>query len=457
MPRNSASGLKGDLLCADFNLRRVSRHRLSPSGASFASKIEVLLESDQADFRPTDVIEDADGSILVADTSSWYKMCCPTSTIVNPEDFGAIYRIRKSDSTVPDDPRGLELDWEKPAVAYLSDERPAVVARAIDALAKEENITALSASNAGVPALWSLHRIEGPSARKAIRERINEGSAEDRSVAIRSAGLWRDPGAAEALSHALTSQDAHILRLAAMALGRIGDHSSMNALLEVGLGELDPFLKHTITYALFEMGVAEDVSENHPLAKQLRIMAEVARSGPNPNVRPDILQADLVETDPIKVAHQYTRTGELRNHINQVKGDPKRGEKLFADASKSLCITCHRMGDQGLHFGPDLTNIGAMRGKWDLLEAIVFPSSAIARYYEMVHVRTKDGEFSGIITDETEETMVLSAAPGAEVTIRTEDIIEAKYSTTSLMPEVFDALLSPEDLADLIAYLQQAK
>lgn len=457
MARNNASGLKGDLLCADFNLRRISRYQLSRSGSSFATEISVLLESDQSDFHPTDVIEDADGSLLVADTGSWYMMCCPTSQVAKPHVLGSIYRIRKMDAAIPEDPRGFEMDWETPAVSYLSDERPVVVSRAVDVLAEEENIDALRASKAGVPALWSLHRIEGYAARKAIRERINEGSADERSVAIQSAALWRDPDAVAALLQAITSEDAHIRRLAAMALGRIGDRSSMNALLKAGRGELDSFLKHAITYALFEMGVAEEVPENHPLAKQLRIMAEVARSGPNPNVRPDILQADPVETDPAKVAHQYTRMGELRKHFNQVKGDPKRGEKLFADATKSLCITCHRMGDQGLHYGPDLTNIGAMRGKWDILEAIVFPGSSIVRYYEMVHVRTKEGEFSGLITDETEETMVLSAAPGAEVTIRTEDIIEAQYSNTSLMPEVFDALLTPDDLADIVAYLQRAK
>lgn len=457
MARNDALGLKGDLLCADFNLRRISRYPLSRSGSTFASEAEVLLEGDQTDFHPTDVIEDADGSLLVADTGSWYLMCCPTSQVAKPHVLGSIYRIRKTDAAVREDPRGYKLDWDQPSVAYLSDDRPVVVTRAIEALAKKENIDDLKAAKAGLPALWSLHRIDGPAARKAIRERINQGSADERSVAIQSTSLWRDQAAVPALQKAITSKDLHIRRLAAMALGRIGDRSSMSALLKAGLGELDPFLKHAITYALFEMGVAEEVPENHALAKQLRIMAEVARSGPNPNVRPYIKQADPVDTDPIKVAHQYTRMGELRKHFNQTKGDPVRGEKLFADASKSLCITCHRMGDQGLHFGPDMTNIGAMRGKWDLLEAILFPSSSIVRYYEMVHVRTKEGEFSGIITDETEETMVLSAAPGAEVTIRTEDIIEAKYSNTSLMPEVFDALLSPDDLNDIVAYLSQAK
>ena len=38
-----------------------------------------------------------------------------------------------------------------------------------------------------------------------------------------------------------------------------------------------------------------------------------------------------------------------------------------------------------------------------------------------------------------------------------EEIEEAKYSNTSLMPQVFDGLLKPEEIADLIAYLSQAK
>jgi len=458
MARSSALGLKGDLLCADFNLRRVSRYPLSRSGSTFASEVEVLLEGDQSDFHPTDVIEDADGSLLVADTGSWYMMCCPTSQVAKPHVLGGIYRIRKSDAPIHEDPRGFDLDWEKPSVAYLSDERPVVVARAIETLAREEYIDELREAKSGVPASWSLHRIEGSVARKAIRERINHGSADERSVAIQSVALWRDSDAVGALKKAITSEDAHIRRLAAMALGRIGDRSATSALLEAGRGELDPFLKHAITYALFEIGVAEKVPESHPLAKQLRIMAEVARSGPNPNVRPDILQADPVDTDPVKVAYQYKRMGELKGLVNQAKGNAKRGEELFADASKSLCITCHRMGDEGLHFGPDLTNIGAMRGKWDLLEAIVYPSASIVRYYERVDVQTKQGAtLSGIISSETEDTMTLSPAPGAEIPVRSKDIVEAKYSSVSLMPEVYDTLLSPQELADLVAYLQQAK
>ena len=51
----------------------------------------------------------------------------------------------------------------------------------------------------------------------------------------------------------------------------------------------------------------------------------------------------------------------------------------------------------------------------------------------------------------------LAAAPGAEIPVRSKNIVEAKYSSVSLMLEVHDTLLSPQELADLVAYLMQAK
>ena len=177
MPRNQALGLKGDLILTEFNTRRLSRHRLSKTGSSNSAVTSTFLESDQSDFHPTDVIEDSDGSLLVADTGSWYMICCPTSKIAKPDVLGAIYRIQKKGSDPSADPRGLKLDWNQPQVNWLSDQRPAVVKRAIDALAKEIHIDALCTASARIPAVWSLHRIPSQRARGAVREFLNaEGS-----------------------------------------------------------------------------------------------------------------------------------------------------------------------------------------------------------------------------------------------------------------------------------------
>ena len=455
MPRSDALGVKGDLLCADFNLRRISRHKLSRSGSSYAVETDTFLESDQTDFHPTDVIEDADGSLLVADTGSWYHICCPTSKLSKPRILGGIYRIQKTGAAVASDPRGLELDWKKPEVSYLSDERPVVVRRAIEALAKEENIEALREAEARLPATWALHRIPGKAARKAVRERIGSGIPDVRAAAIHSAGLWRDTGAVTQLSDTLIADDAFLRRLAAMALGRIGDAAAVNSLLGASANEQDPFLRHALTYALFEIGDNGSIPEGHPLGKQLRRMEELAQRDPAPHSRPEIQWPEVANPDPKTLASQQARLKELSKHLP--KGNPKRGKELYNNVAKSMCILCHQKDELGAHFGPDLTKIGAIRSKRDLLEAIVYPSASIARYYEWVKVRTKEGETSGLLLKDGVDNLILTPGPGVEQPVPLEEIKEAKYSNISLMPQVFDGLLKPEEIADLIAYLSQAK
>ncbi|MFT5108388.1 MAG: putative membrane-bound dehydrogenase-like protein, partial [Pseudoalteromonas tetraodonis] len=455
MPKNDAHGLRGDLFCSDFNLRRISRHQLSRDGSTYSATTSSFIESDQSDFHPTDVIEDADGSLLVADTGSWYMICCPTSKVAKPHILGAIYRIQKEDSPVSKDPRGLDLDWNQPEISWLSDRRPAVVTRAIEAVAKESNLEELRSAKARVPALWALHRIPGDASRTTVREFLDDESAEVRAAAIHSVGLWRDPDALEALIKLLAGNDDKQSRLAAMALGRIGDRRASKPLLEAASKGVDAFLRHAIIYALYEIGDTDNLPEDHPLGKQVSLMHEVNQRNATPHAMPEIRLADAVDADPAKLVRQTTRLQELTALLP--KGDPARGEKLFHNATKSLCITCHVMGDQGVKFGPDLTGIGSIRSEQDLLEAIVYPSSSIARYYELVTMQTKNGETGGLILRDNVDQMVLAPAPGVELPIPIKEIKAAKYSNLSLMPEVFDSLLKPGEIADLVAYLKSTK
>ena len=85
---------KDNLFAALFNLHKVTRHVLIPTGSTFTTRDEDFLVSNNVDFHPTDVVEDADGSLLVIDTGGWYKLCCPSSQFHKPEVLGAIYRVR---------------------------------------------------------------------------------------------------------------------------------------------------------------------------------------------------------------------------------------------------------------------------------------------------------------------------------------------------------------------------
>jgi len=125
---------RDNLFLCQFNLRKVSRHILKPSGSTYTSTDSDFVSSDFVDFHPTDVQMDADGSLLVIDTGGWYKLCCPTSQLWKPDVMGGIYRVRKIGAKLPDDPRGRKIDWAKQTPARLwsliGDNRSAVRHRA---------------------------------------------------------------------------------------------------------------------------------------------------------------------------------------------------------------------------------------------------------------------------------------------------------------------------------------
>ncbi|MDB5351802.1 MAG: putative rane-bound dehydrogenase [Planctomycetota bacterium] len=170
---------KDNLFCAQFNMHKVSRHILEPVGASFkTTDSDFLSVADHHDFHPTDVLEDADGSILVLDTGGWYKLCCPTSQIGKPDVLGGIYRVKRMNAETFDDPRGAKIDWAKSTLGFqvdrLDDPRPFVRRRAIDAIATggEEAAEFLwkaidreRSAEMRRSATWALTRMKGKTAR----------------------------------------------------------------------------------------------------------------------------------------------------------------------------------------------------------------------------------------------------------------------------------------------------
>src|SRR5262245_25717927 len=120
-------------------MRKVSRHVLVPKGSTYETKDSDFVVSDNLDFHPTDVIEDADGSLLILDTGGWYKLCSTTSRLVKPDVTGGIYGVRRTGDHKTDDPSGWKIDWAKAKpedlAKLLGDPRPAGRWRAVAGLA----------------------------------------------------------------------------------------------------------------------------------------------------------------------------------------------------------------------------------------------------------------------------------------------------------------------------------
>ena len=56
-------------------------------------------------------------------------------------------------------------------------------------------------------------------------------------------------------------------------------------------------------------------------------------------------------------------------------GDVGRGRNIFF-GEKAACSSCHTIGLEGGHVGPDLTAVGAVRPGLDILEAVIFPNAS---------------------------------------------------------------------------------
>lgn len=126
----------------EFNTHKVRYAELKRAGSTFTADVHEFLTCADGDFHPTDVLEDADGSLLVVNTGGWFLNGCPTSRVAKPEIYGGIYRVRKVDGVKLEDPRGKQLSLAKQSpkvwIEHLDSSRPAVRSQALDLLGQLE-------------------------------------------------------------------------------------------------------------------------------------------------------------------------------------------------------------------------------------------------------------------------------------------------------------------------------
>ncbi|MBP3958720.1 HEAT repeat domain-containing protein [Gemmata sp. G18] len=328
-----------NIFCCQFNLRKVSRHVLVPKGSTYETQDSNFVVSDNIDFHPTDVIEDADGSLLVVDTGGWYKLCCPTSQLVKPDVTGAIYRVKKKGAHAVEDPRGRAIDLAKADTETLErlfrDPRPAVRQRVTDFLVtrpdKPNDISNSSKAifiRAGthnnpeetrLNALWAVSRLREPDFLFLARMMSKDGPVS--SAAAHVLGLHRHKPAVSVLQRYLLEGSLPVRRACATALGRIGDATAIPTIL-TALTEStnDRALDHALTYALIEIGDASATA---------RLLTE-----PSPAVRRAALAAleHIPNSDlsaPTVLAELDSRGTDLRETAWWIAGrHPQWGDQL---------------------------------------------------------------------------------------------------------------------------------
>ena len=201
-------------------------------------------------------------------------------------------------------------------------------------------------------------------------------------------------------------------------------------------------------------GVASlmDHELSHGLPRDLKLTAAYAFNQlPWGDVKDKALK--LVPLPTVKGEHALPSINELTHRQANIAN----GQKVFLKP-ESGCAMCHQIGDQGVDFGPGLSEIGDKLGKDALFQSVLDPNGGISFGFEGWEVLTKSGEeWTGIIIGETEQSVTLKNQSGLLLTLEKDTIESRSQMKSSLMPSGLQQAMTVQDLVDLVGYLSSLK
>jgi putative heme-binding domain-containing protein len=137
----------------------------------------------------------------------------------------------------------------------------------------------------------------------------------------------------------------------------------------------------------------------------------------------------------------------------RISGDRERGKAVF----KEQCSTCHRLEGVGRQVGADLAAIRD-RGIDSVLLNILDPNRDVMPQYQSYVLATTSGRVvTGMIADETANSVTIRKPDGGDETVPRHQIEELRSTGLSFMPEGLDKQIDVPAMADLLAYISSVK
>ncbi|HSF14268.1 MAG TPA: c-type cytochrome [Vicinamibacteria bacterium] len=185
-----------------------------------------------------------------------------------------------------------------------------------------------------------------------------------------------------------------------------------------------------------------------PRAADDETLFDVIRNGIEGTDMPETWQLSKPETEEIV---RYVRSlGRIEQE--PLTGDPGRGRALYE--GRGGCVVCHIVEGEGGILGPDLTNIGSLRGTAHLREALTDPGASVLKGYVVVRAIQADGtEVAGHRINEDSFTIQLRDERGRFHSLSKRDLRELEPKPgQSLMPS-YEKELTSDDIEDIVAFL----
>jgi putative heme-binding domain-containing protein len=148
------------------------------------------------------------------------------------------------------------------------------------------------------------------------------------------------------------------------------------------------------------------------------------------------------DADRRAVIEQYAEATRLPGNVAD-------GRALFG----KHCSSCHHLEGEGHTVGPDLAAL-TNRSPTAALESILDPNRTVDERYQSYDALTDGGlAHTGMLVRETATSITLLEPQGKERTLLRNSLESLSNSGISLMPIGFERDLSPQDMADILAYM----
>lgn len=137
--------------------------------------------------------------------------------------------------------------------------------------------------------------------------------------------------------------------------------------------------------------------------------------------------------------------------VNWSGADAERGKLLF----NQHCANCHQLQGQGATIGPQLDG-AVQRSVERIAEDVLLPNLNVDKAFRSTTFLLLDGSIvSGMVREENNGTIQIVGSDAKVKSIAASEVEQRKDSEQSLMPANFSELLTSQQLADLLIYLNQ--
>jgi putative membrane-bound dehydrogenase-like protein len=299
-------------------------------------------------------------------------------------------------------------------------------------------------------AMWVLqsHHAVDPELLQAI---LTSKSADARAAATHTVADERAylPNAQELLAERGLDEHPRVRLEAIRGLSFFPNMDAVNASLAVLEKPMDSWLNYTLEHTLVALEPAwSGAYADGTLALDNAVGREFIEKMLSSR-RPGLVAETHLK---VLVNPQISDAARLRAYlaVEGLHGKTDGGEAVF----KRVCAACHKIGDVGFEFGPNLGDVGKRLTRREIIESIIEPSKKVDPKFVATTIITVDGKTEiGLVVKKADDSITIVGGDGKPKEIARDEIEELEETKQSSMPENLSSTLAPTEFLDVIEYL----